>query len=492
MPPRLTTQATFLTGSRAIAQALNALASMIAVRHLAAGDFATFRQVYLLHMILIQVSDLGVAESLFYYVPRETTRRRSLMFQSLSVVIAAQAVTFVTLFTFRDQLASRMNNPGLAEVVWALGLFTAFMLTSRVWEVQLVAEGRAVYAAAIILGFETFRAALLFGVLFYKPTIEAVAVALAVGSGARVVAYAAFLSRLSQPSAGSMQTPWKERMRYAMGLWLPGSLNVAAIYAHQVIVSVLFSPEQFAIYSVACFQIPFLGALTTSAAEVLLVRVTRDRQLGDTPSILSAWQGAIKKAAFVFIPIAILCMTISEPMMTALFTRNYRASAPLFALIVSAIPFQGLFQDSVLRGLGAMRAYSLFYYLRAALSLLLGAALTIFLGLWGAALSTVITVVIHNGIQLRYLGRTLSLPVKEILPWTPIAKILLVSLISAIPAALCAWWITRPILAAASGAVLFGLTYGWLSIVLVKTLGDETPGLDLLYDLWKSGKGKDS
>ncbi len=484
MPPRLTTQATFLTGSRAFAQVLNAIAGMVAVRQLAAGDFATFRQIYLLHMILIQVSDLGVSESLFYFIPRETGRRRTLMLQSIGVVAAAQATVFAGLVFFRDDIAARMNNPELAGVAWALGLFTMFMMASRIWEVQLVAEGRAITAAATISGFETLRATLIFAALYFKPTIEAVALALVIGSGVRMLAFSAFLARLPQPDGAAAISPWKERMSYAMSLWLPGSLNVAAIYAHQLIVSMLFNREQFAVYSVACFQIPLLGALTTSAAEVLLVRVTRDRQSGDTPSIISAWQSAIKKAAFVFIPTAVLAVTISVPMIVTLFTRNYRPSAPLFAVMIAAIPLQVLFQDSMLRGLGAMRAYSIFYYLRVALSLILGATLTLFFGLWGAALSTVLTTVIHNSIQLSYLARTLNLTVRQVLPWPSIGRILLVSAVSAAPAFLCVRGIATPIVAAGTGAALFGITYLLLSVVFFKILGEDTPGMEHIRDLW--------
>jgi len=468
-PSRLTTQAGLLAASRAAGQVLNALVGFVAVRQLTQDDFGSFRQIYLLFTTFLLVADLGFSESLYYFIPRGGQRIRSLMLRSVAVVGMAQAVVAAALVVFRARLAAWFSNPGLADLFALLALFLAFSALTRLWEVQLIAEQRASAAAAVIGGFEGLKVGLMLAVLLLAPQIHLLLWAMVAATGVKMAAFAWFLARPRGWTTEAQGTTTEgqrfgKQWAYALALWIPGSLNILAMQAHQFIIGFSFSPAEFALYSVACFQIPLLGVLGTSVGEVLLVRATQYRAAGRKDQTYRVWQNACRKSFLIYLPVSVALAALAEPLMVALFTAKYSASAPLFAILAAALPFQVTFHDAVLRACGAMRAYGLFYILRLALSIVLGVAGAQWLGLAGVAVSSVAALLLVNLAQHLYVTRLLGVGLGQGMPWQDLGRMAVFSAVAAAAALavsvpLSAW----PWLALAAGLTAFGLVFAGLA-----------------------------
>jgi len=467
MKLRLTTQAGLLTASRASGQVLNALLGIVLVRHLTQVEYGTFRQVYLLAATMLQ-TELGFIESLYFFIPSFPKLRSAFVRQSVMVVAVMQLAGGTLLLIFKQNITHFFNNPELATCLDLLALYAGFSLITRIWEVELIAERRAPYAALVEGTFEALKVLLMFVALALSAGIRPLLWALVAANGLKFFAFILFLSREFRmfAAAGPLRQA-APQIGYAMSLWLPAMLNGAiGTQAHQYIVGHYFDPAQYAIYAVACFQVPFVGVLNNSITEVFLVRVTEYRSLGRSLELYDVWIKACRKALLLFAAIVAVVLVLAKPIIVVLFTDRYAASASLFAVMVTGLLFNSMFQDSVFRAHSAMKIYASFYALRGLLSLVLAFIGLKFWGLWGVALSTVLSIGIVNMLQLGPVARLLKVPFTKVLAWKDAALTLIIAAFAALATWICVHRVSSPKADLLIGMPLFGLVYGALAIRL--------------------------
>jgi len=467
MKLRLTAQAGLLTATRASGQILNALVAIVVVRHLSQVDYGTFRQVYLLAATLLQ-TELGFIESLYFFVPRFPNLRAVFVRQSVVIVGAMQVLAGALLLTFRQEIAHFFHNPGLTGCLDLLALYSGFSLITRIWEVELIAERRTPFAAAVNGVSEALKVIAMFVALALSSGIRPLLWALVAATGLKLLAFVVFLTREFQffANTGAIRQAFPQ-MGYAMSLWIPAILNGAiGSQAHQYIVGHYFNPAQYAIYAAACFQLPFVGVLNNSITEVLLVRVTEYCSQGRQLELYRLWINACRKALLVFAAIVFVVVVLAKPIVVTLFTSRYSASAPLFAIMVVGLLFNSVFQDALFRAHSAMKTYASFYFLRGGLSLGLGFAGLKLWGLWGVALSTVLSIGIVNILQLIPAAKLLEVPFARVLPWKDAVKTLLVAGVAALITGLTLRANLSPQVSLIVGLPLFAAIYMALAVRL--------------------------
>jgi O-antigen/teichoic acid export membrane protein len=291
--------------------------------------------------------------------------------------------------------------------------------------------------------------------------------ALVAAAGLKFATFAVFLFRefRSFANAGPL-TQGLPQIRYAMALWIPAILNGAiGGQAHQYIVGHYFTPSEYAIYAVACFQVPFVAILTNSISEVLLVRATEYVNQGRRQDLYALWINACRKGLLLYIAISTVLMVLAQPIIVTLFTDRYRSSAPLFAIMVLGFLSYGVFQDALFRACSAMRIYGLFYGLRAILSVGLAFAGLKLWGVWGIALSTVVAVGLINFLQLVPAAKLLQVPFTHVLPWKDAGKMLIAAVVAGFAVTVLEHNVSRQI-SLILGFSLFAAVYGTLVLKL--------------------------
>lgn len=452
----LTAQAGLLTGSRAFGQACNALAGIFVVRALSQFDYGTYRQLLLLWSTLIVLGDAAFSQTLYRFIPSRREGAPKYIGQALLVTLGTALVWTASLVLLAGPLGRFFGNAHLAEHMLFLAAYLGLSLLALSPETALINLERVGSVALNTTFFEGLKLALVITVVYNHGGI---AWLLRVMTFSAALKLLHLLWTLRDQIALGPGNALGEQAGYAMALWLPGLLNIAGSFAHQYIVGFFFDPAIYAIYAVACFQIPFMGVLSNSVTEVFLVRATEYHSQGRWKELYQMWLSVHRKTQMVILPFSIACVALARPLLNTLFTVRYNASVSLFMIIVSGFWLNGIFEDSLLRAYGAMRAYSWFYLLRIVLALGLGVAGAKWLGLWGVAISSLATVVILNGAQLWKVASLLEVSYARVLPWQDFGRIGLAGAAAAILAAGTSRLFSWAPAALAAGGVVFGAAY---------------------------------
>jgi O-antigen/teichoic acid export membrane protein len=101
---------------------------------------------------------------------------------------------------------------------------------------------------------------------------------------------------------------------------------------HNYFVSYRFGPAAFALYSIGCFSLPFVGIIGESVGPVLISRVSELQNRRRLKRSLLSPRRGMRKLAAIYFPLYALLMVVGREFIAFLFTSQYLASWPIFAI----------------------------------------------------------------------------------------------------------------------------------------------------------------
>lgn len=400
---------------------------LVLARAMSLGDYGTYKQLFLLSQTLYYVLPFGVAQSLYYFVPR-APKARPYLGQTLVFLAVMGLLAAALLAAFGDALASALSNPELVQYLPALCVYVACLVGSFPLEISLTSQGRTRQAAVCYLVSDTLRAALMIA-----------PIALGLGMGVMMWSIAGF-------AALRMAAAWVVALRAAEGpLWSGrlfvnqllyaapfGAAMLLAIpqqYAHQFAVSSSVPPALFAIYAVGCFQLPLVDLLYTPTSEVLMVKLGELERAGLGSQGVLAFREAAAKLAFAFLPMAAFLFAAAPEFLGALFGARYLDATPLFRVSVVAVVLAILPMDGVLRARNQTRYLFFSYAVKAAVTVPLVYFGVKHFGMMGGIGSWAIAELVGKLTLLMRVPAALAdaasgqrLTIRQIIPWRELSK----------------------------------------------------------------------
>src|SRR5690606_10685751 len=99
-------------------------------------DFGTYKQLFLVYATLFGIMQLGMAESLYYFLPSRQRDAGSYIVNALGVLGLCGGLCLV-LTLQQEAIASLLNNPGLVGKLPYIGMTLLFMLMAVVLEIVM-------------------------------------------------------------------------------------------------------------------------------------------------------------------------------------------------------------------------------------------------------------------------------------------------------------------------------------------------------------------
>ena len=449
---------------------------IVLVRVFAPEAFGTYKQLFLVYTTLFALAQIGMAESLFYFLPRDREGSGRYLVNSFAMLSLSGLAFLGGLWVSAPAIASWLGNPALAGLLPLIGIYLFLMLASAGLEITLMCGDRYVAAAASYAISDILRASfLVVPALLLEDLRWILWGAIAFGAirlgGQVATAWKRFGGDLTFD-----RILLKRQFAYSLPFQLAVVVEVAQTNLHQYAVAYWFDPATFAIYAVGCLQIPLVEFAASSAGNVLMVKMGGASKDGDTEGARRIWTSTTRKLALLLVPMVVCLVLVARDLIPVLFTGEYLAAVPVFVVWTLAVLFGVVQTDSALRVYAEVR-YILFLNL---VRLVVIAGLIYFavelFGLVGAVGITVVALFVNKVLALARLRGILGTGWAGILPWRDLGTIGAVSVAAAGPALLL-----RPELERGSitALIVLGTTYGITLVALALGLGvlheDEIP-----------------
>ncbi len=457
--------AALLMGGRTVAFVAAFLTPVVLVRLFEPGEFGTYKQLFLVFATLYPIAQVGMAESLFYFLPGAGAAAGRYVANSVVLLGVAGLACVAALEAAGGGIARGLGNPALAGYLPLLGAFALLTLAATGLEIVLTARGRYGAAAASYGASDVARAACLVVPALVLGRLDAVLAGAVLFALLRLLAALAYFARTFRSAFRPDAALLAKQLAYAGPFALAVVLEIAQANFHQYAVAHWVDAATFAVYAVGCLQIPFVEFVVSSACNVMMVELAAARREGRADAALAIWLDATRKVALVFFPLVAVLLVGSRELVVVLFTERYLGSVPVFAVSTAAIGFAAFMTDGVLRAYAQTRFLVLLNAVRLAVVAALVAPCVAALGLPGAMLATVLALAVAKTLALARIQRLLGVGVARFLPWRSLVGTAAVAAVAALAGLAVKWPLCEaPLPALAASALTTAGVYGALLV----------------------------
>jgi len=423
-----------LMSGRVAAFMITFMTGPVLARMFSQSEFGTYKQFMLVTYTLFLIGQCGLAECLFYFLPKNPERGASYALNSVFMLFLSGIVCWLGLMVSPGRLAHWANNAELVQYIPIMGAYLLFMLMGTVLEISMVSRKRYNLATITYVTSDLLRAAfLVIPALITRSLMWAL-----IGSVCffflRVCAIFGYFRSEFRGRMRLDRVLLKEQWAYALPFSLSVIVQVIQQNYHQYAVMFHFDAATFAIYSVGCLQIPLVDFLATPASNVMMVRMTEEQREGHVRHLLPIWHDTTRKLALMFCPFVGMLVVSAYRLITLLFTKQYAASVPLFMVWCLSIFFSTFQTDGVLRVFAEMKSLVGINLARLALVLVLIGWFISRFQLMGAVLITLAGMLLARLLGVIRIRTLLQSSFREVLPWRNLAGIMLAAAAAAVPA----------------------------------------------------------
>lgn len=436
------------------------LIPVVLARVLDQSEFGTYKQLFLIYSTLYCIAQLGMAESLFYFLPAASQQGGRYVGNAMLIAGVAGVAALIVLWTQRAPIAAALNNTGLANYLPWIGAYLLLMLMSAVLEIVMTARKAYRKASASYAITDLGRAVLLVAPVLWLGHLEGLLLGAVIFAAWRLAATVWYLAAEYRSGLGVNASLVRVQWAYAMPFSIYVLIEVLQSNLHWYAVSSRFDAAAFAVYAVGCLTIPLVEFLTSSAGNVMMVRMREHLLNENLAAVAAIWRDTTRKLILIFAPLVAVLWVIAQEMILILFTERYAASVPVFMVWVITILLAAFLTDSVLRVFSQIRFLMLLGLIK-----LMVVSVTIFplmhtFGILGAALSVLIGLSVGKMAALVQIKRVMRSSLAALLPWASLGIIVTMAVTAAIPAYFLKLAVSGPMaLQATVGVLAYFVTY---------------------------------
>jgi len=416
--------ALLLMSGRTLAFAATFFIPVVLTRIFDPAQFGTYKQLFLIQSTAFFIAQLGMASSLYYFLPPAAHEAGRYVANSMLFLGTAGLAGLGVVVVAAPKLAQWLSNGELAGYLPWIGLYLFLMMLSAALEIVLISRGQYSWAAASYALSDLARAAaFILPVLLFRQ-LEWLLKGAVVVALLRVVLTLYYFRREFRSGFTPDRVLFKSQLAYALPFAAAVLVEIVQASLPQYAVSYLFDPATFAIFAVGCLQIPLVDFAASPTSDVMMVKMQEKLAAGRKAAVVAIWHDTTWKLALLFFPLAAFCVVAAREIIVLLFTEKYAASVPIFMAWSTMILLSTLQVDGVMRVFAQTRFLLALNVMRLAIIAgLLQWSLSAF-GLVGPVLVIVLATAAFKAAALVRMKRLLDIRAAELLPWGSLAALL--------------------------------------------------------------------
>jgi O-antigen/teichoic acid export membrane protein len=413
--------ALLLMAGRMVAFATTFFIPVVLVRVFDQAEFGTYKQIFLIYSTLYLVAQFGLAESLYYFLPMEPAKAGRYVANSILGLMLAGLICLGLLHLATPKIAQWLANDALVPYISYVGVYLLLTMIGAVLEIIMTSRKRFFLTAATFAISEIFRGAAFIIPAFFIGDLRWVMIGAIIFAAFRLLAAFLYVIREFHGDVLPDRKVLGAQLAYALPFAMSEFLAFFGSQYHQYAVSHYFNAATFAIYSIGCLNIPLVELVHSPVSNVMMVRMGEEMREGRSSAILEIWNDTTRKLALVFFPMLGLLLITARELIVFLFTANYLASVPVFLIWSTTVLLPVLQTDGVLRVFAQTRFLLYMNGVKLLLTVALISWFIAWLGVWGAALVTVIVSFIAKILSLARFKHVAEIPFARLLPWKSLA-----------------------------------------------------------------------
>ena len=420
MPPEagLRQSALLLGVAGAVEFCLQMLVPVILVRCLDQTAFGQYRLLWLLANTAMAIAPAFMPQSLFYFLPRVPPAGRGR--------VVGNVVSYCVLAGGVAGVVASGWNPWMTDAARQLffqtrglsSLFLGLWIVASVVDILPTAIGQARWQAGAIIAFALLRTCLLLAAALLAPDIIRIGIAMLCLALAKIVTLAWYLYRNHNLGRIDWQfAAMRRQLAYALPFALGNAMFLLRSQGDQWIVISMTTPALYAAFSVAAVVQPVATLIRQPVVSAMMPHLNAAHARGDAPEIARLIARSSGAAGMLLLPITGALLAVSPTLIETLYTSRYAQAVPVMQIYLIGMAASIIAVGHVLAavGKGGFAARSSFWCLLLSLGLSI-AGLQLF-GLPGAALGSVLTLVISELWALQTIAVALGTPMRHLVAW---------------------------------------------------------------------------
>lgn len=321
----------YLFASNILGYGIRIILPMFLVRLLTKEEFGAYSQFFLLEILIKTIFQMGIAQSLYFFVPRDRDNAGAYLLNSLMLNVATYSVAYALAWVFKDTVAAQTGMQIIYTYFWHLATYSLLMMLN-VSVISYLTALQNVRAASILTVLREVLASIgtLFAAFVYRdlhPIILALvisrALSLLIGILYVQLALKGFRAEKYFFGIGA-------QVKYGLVLGLGGTIWIYAIRFHELLVSRNFDITTYAVYAAGCKQIPFLQFYSQAIASVALGQFAMLVKNQDWDGVQELWNKILATMYGVGLPVVAILLLVSKPLVITMFTADYAGAVPIF------------------------------------------------------------------------------------------------------------------------------------------------------------------
>jgi O-antigen/teichoic acid export membrane protein len=354
----LTARALWLLIAKVLAFSFSIVLPLLLVRRLSQHEFGLYKQAFLVVGTALALLPLGFQMSAFYFLPREKDRQGQIILNILLFHLVMGGLGAMLLMLFPQLLSTIFHSAELVNYTPMISAVIFFWVVSSYLEVVSVAHQETRLSTIFIICAQLTKTGLLVLAAIAFGSVRALIYAAVVQGVVQTIILLLYLrSRFPSFWASFDWAVLRMQLSYALPFGVAGLLFTLQTDLPNYFVSNKFDAATFAIYAIGCFDIPLVGMLSESVGAVMIPQVSLLEKQGDHREILALASRAARKLALVYLPLYGFLIVMGREFLTVMFTRQYAASWPIFAINLTMLPLSIFVSDPIMRSFAKHRQF---------------------------------------------------------------------------------------------------------------------------------------
>jgi O-antigen/teichoic acid export membrane protein len=465
-----TVKTIIVTAGRSVERIVLLGSTILLSRYLSQHDYGTYRQVFLITGILITILNFGIPNSINYFLPQyDKKKQKSFLIQTVLFQLFLGVLATLFLWLTAGLIGNKLENPELVIALKMFALYPLFILPSMAYSNIFICINKVKLAGILspVLGLIKLLVIVICVLLGYPLTTLLIFILISSFIQFSIIVFILWKTYHKISFSVSFSNLMNQ-LKFSAPIGFATILGMMIVKIDQLMVSYYFSVEEYAVFSVGAIEIPFINMITIAAMAVITPYLVSKYKSNEMDQFLRKWRNSVLKLSFVIFPVALFFIFFGRDVIILLYSDKYVESSIIFRIYQLKLLTKVTFFGHVLLALGKPKKILIFSFITLIVNILLNFLFINLFGFIGAACATIISAFLISFLQLSEIARIVKIKFINIWPWSKLALIFGISLITAYSTSALAIFIKNRIVLLGAEVVLFTIIYYLLTQVILK------------------------